>query len=396
MKRIFNIQRLVVTACCIATAYGTTDAKVTTANSFAPQQKITKEGLDNLTEQLVKEKNYDTIKYPHMGTNSYKNSIKEAIKLAIREKAYNAPGAEQLKDIFDDTIGNEETENYLILRCLCKYMLNQGDSLEVAVQRLHELFSRRLQDVEIFAKVADIEQLLKLNSPELVEKLRALTPAQTATTAEKSEVKPASTTNATVAMIDGAKDIFEFIKTKMGTEKDYGKTCNELIKQMPVQAKTEILNISGDIINTIAQEKQQGNTPLTVNWRFSGADAGNLHKYVPELPKSLNNATAQAKKSACLLSENLQATKDGSVAISGIDLITTSISDKILADTRSMLGIARLQILMAVLSKHNVLIVDLAGLNVHKEQFAILSQIYAKELTNPLIKRKLKKVLFVI
>ncbi len=394
MKGIFN--RLVVMACCIAISCGTIDAKVAAVNSSAPQAKITKEGLDNLTEQLLKSKNYDTVKYPHMATTNYQNSVREAIKLAIREKTYNAPGAEQLKDIFDYTIGNEETENYLLLRFLCKYMLKQGCSLDVAVQYLHELFSRRLQDVEIFAKVADIEQLLKQNSSELVEQLRILTPAEPATTAEKSEATLAVTSNSTAATIDGANDIFEFIKTKMGAEKDYGKTCNALIKQMPVQAKTEILNIQGDIINTIANEKRQGNNPLAVNWRFSVADAGNLQKYVPELSKSLNNASVQAKKSACLLSKNLRAIKDGSAAIVGIDLITTSISNQILSDIKSMLGIARLQILMAVLSKHDVLIVDLAGLNIPNEQLATICQIYAKELTSSLIKGKLKKVLFII
>ena len=396
MKRIFNIQRLVVMACCIATAYGDIDAKVATINNSTPQQKITKEGLDKLTEQLAKEQNYDTVKYPHMATNNYQNSIKEAIKLAIREKAYTAPGAEQLKDIFDDTIGNEETENYLILRFLCKYMQNQGNSLDLATQRLHELFNKRLQNVKIFAKVADIEHLLKQNSSELADKLRALTPAEPAVTATKPGAQTVATANATTATMEGAKDIFEFIKSKMGSEKDYGKICNALIQQMPVQAKTEILNISGDIINTVISEKQQGNTPLAVNWRFSVDDAGNLQKYISELSKSLNNASVQAKKSACLLSENLSATKDGVATTSGIDLLTTNISVKSLSDVKFMLGIARLQILMAVLSKHNVLIVDLAGLNLPKEQFAIISQIYATELTNPLIKGRMKKVLFVI
>ncbi len=395
MKKMFN--RIVVMACCIATAYGTVDAKAETINGSTPQQKITKEGLDNLAEQLLKEKDYDDInQYPNMNLPNYKDSINETIKLAIREKTYNDPGAEELKDIFDDTIGDTETENYLMLRFLCKYMLETGDSIEVAIQKLSDIFDERLQNVAIFAKVADIEELLKTDKSELVKKLRELTPQGSATPDEKLEDDSEKVTeDSSVTTIDGAKNIFEFIKTKTGQEKDYIETCNELIKQIPPQTKTEVLQISGNIIDKIVSEKQQGNTPLAVNWRLSATDAGNFQKYAPELSKNLNNASVTAKESICLLSENLQATTNGTIT-SDIDLITTTINDKILSNQKSMLVIARLHILMAVLSKHDVLIVDLAGLNLPKEQFATISQIYTNELMNPLIKDRLKEVLFVI
>lgn len=387
-------------ACCIATAYGTTDPEALTINSSAPQQKITKEALDNLAEKLLQANDYDIIEPIDMDPTDYKNSLKEAIKLAIREKVYDKPGAEQLQDIFDNTIGDEATENYLVMRFLCKYMLaKKGCSLDEAIQHLRELFDLRLEDVETFAKTIDVEELLERDSSDLLEALREVTPTGPATTDDASEAKTEVTANSSIETIDSAKDIFEFLKTKMGTDDDYVKACDELLKQMPAQYNTEVLDTSEDIVTKVAQETQLRNNPLGVNWRFSETDAGNLQEYIPALSDSLKKTSDEAQESFCLLSENLPATNDKPIndkPIYDIDLATTNISSDILSNQKSMQVIARTQILMALLSKHDVLIIDLAGLNLPEGQYQNIRQIYIKELFNPIINGKLKKLLFVI
>ena len=213
-------------ACCIATAYGTTDPEALTINSSAPQQKITKEALDNLAEQLLQANDYDIIEPIDMAPTDYKNSLKEAIKLAIREKVYDKPGAEQLQDIFDNTIGDEATENYLMMRFLCKYMLRERYSLDEALEHLCELFGKRLEDVETFAKTIDVEELLERDSSDLLEALREVTPTGPATTDDASEAKTEVTANSSIETIDRAKNRFKFLKTKTGTDDDYVKTCD--------------------------------------------------------------------------------------------------------------------------------------------------------------------------
>ena len=381
-------------ACCIATAYGSTEQKTSTL--YSSEQKITKETLENLAEQLLRANNYDAIEPTDMNSTDYKNSLKEAIKLAIREKVYNAPGAEQLQDIFDNTIGDEATENYLVMRFLCKYMLRERYSLDEALEHLCELFGKRLEDVEMFAKKIDVEGLLGRNLSDLLEELREVTPTGPATTDDASEAKTEVTANSYIETIDRAKDIFEFLKTKTGTDDDYVKACDELLKQMPAQYNTEVLDTSEDIVTKVAQETQQGNNPLVVNWRFPETEAGNLQEYIPALSDSLNKTSDEAQESFCLLSENLQAINDEPEIISDIDLTSTNISNEILSNQKSLQVIARTQILMALLSKHDVLIIDLAGLNLPEEQSQNIRQIYTKELSNPIINGRLKKLLFVI
>lgn len=384
MKRMFGILLLGVMACCIATSYGVeAEPQEKVVGKSEVQKEITEQCLEKLAEQLIGETSYDTELSQFMGNADYKNAVMETIKSALREKVYTTTGAEKLGDIFDETIGSEDTENYLIIRFLCKYMLKQGDSLETAIQHLYKIFDQRIRTATTFAKSANIEKLLKMNTTELVEKLEALIPDEPLKSAKMAT--------------NGAKDIFEFIKMHIGNIEDYEKACDDLLTKMPVYGKTDILNTSGNTVNTIVSERLKGNAPVAINWRYSTANAGTLQTYVPGLLESLNNASTQAKKSACLLSKDLKITvqKDGKETVHAVDVISSNVNTTILADIKSMKEIARLQCLIAILSGHNSLVVDMTGLNLTSDRLEAISKIYAKESANPLIKGKLKNVLFI-
>ncbi len=53
-----------------------------------------------------------------------------------------------------------------------------------------------------------------------------------------------------------------------------------------------------------------------------------------------------------------------------------------------------MQGVMALLTGHDVLIVGMNGFNVSKDRLAQIGKIYNEELSNPLVKGKLKKVFF--
>lgn len=364
-------------ACCIATAYGTSETPTTPDTTQVVSKKITGESLAKLAEQLITEHKYNTTEYPALTQDEYKYSIKAAMKAALRENAYVASKSVELKDIFDDVIGNPEKESYLILRFLCKYMISRHYNIEKAIQYLHEMFDERIDDIEIFAKVANVEGLLNQDSAELINKLRELTPDEP---------------------IEGAKDIFEFMTEQAGNVKNYEEVCSSLFGQIPRYDTTEMKKVTGDLLDVIVNEQEEGNAPIAINWRASDSDAGVFQKYVPELFDNLNNASSNAKKSnKHLLSRKVTAVidKNGTEAEHDIDLITSHINNSLLLNHHLLIEMARMQIFFAAISKHDVLIIDISGMNIQPNEIDEIHNIYQKQLANPLVKGKLKKVLFV-
>ncbi len=378
MKKMFNVPTLAIMACCISIAYGTSETPTTSGTTQVVSKKITDESLDKLAEQLVTEHKYNTTEYPSLIREEYKHSIKAAIKAALRENASVASKSVELTDVFDNVIGNPEAENYLILRFLCKYMILKGTSVDDTIRSLRKMFEERIDDIEIFAKVANVEGLLTREPTELINKLLELTPNEP---------------------IEGAKDIFEFMAEQAGSVKNYEEVCSSLFGQIPRYDTTEMKNVTGDLLDVIVNEQQAENVPIAINWRTSDLNAGVFQKYVPELFDNLNNASNNAKKSnKHLLSRNVTAVinKNGTGAKHDIDLITSHINNNFPLNDQSWIEMARMQSIFAVISKHDVLIIDISGLHIPQNEIDKIRNIYKNELANPLIKGKLKKVLFVI
>lgn len=378
MKKMFNVPTLAIMACCISIAYGTSETPTTSGTTQVVSKKITDESLDKLAEQLVTEHKYNTTEYPTLIQEEYKHSIKAAIKAALRENASVASKSVELTDVFDNVIGNPEAENYLILRFLCKYMILKGTSVDDTIRSLRKMFEERIDDIAIFAKVANVEGLLTREPTELINKLLELTPNEP---------------------IEGAKDIFEFMAEQAGSVKNYEEVCSSLFGQIPRYDTTEMKNVTGDLLDVIVNEQQAENVPIAINWRTSDLNAGVFQKYVPELFDNLNNASSNAKKSnKHLLSRNVTAVinKNGTGAKHDIDLITSHINNNFPLNDQSWIEMARMQSIFAVISKHDVLIIDISGLNIPQNEIDKIRNIYKNELANPLIKGKLKKVLFVI
>ena len=87
-------------------------------------------------------------------------------------------------------------------------------------------------------------------------------------------------------------------------------------------------------------------------------------------------------------------TANDSSKTSQIDLISCNVIDESSTD-QAIRELVRMQGVMALLTGHDVLIVEMIGFNVSKEKLAKIGTIYNDELNNPLVEGKLKKVFFV-
>ena len=119
--------------------------------------KITEKDINKMTEKIVSDIEYDYEKYPFMEKEEYVNSLKETIRLALREKVINQDNAKSLLDIFDATFGHPETENYMIMRMIYKYMINENLNFADAKERLLEIIEKRLNNIYTFVKIATLK-----------------------------------------------------------------------------------------------------------------------------------------------------------------------------------------------------------------------------------------------
>ena len=368
MKKVFIIPYLVASVCyaCVANATEVADGY--------KKRQINAECIDKLVSKLVENKEYSADNNPSLDPEQYKKSIKETIKMAIHEKIKNERSLEHLRDIFDDTIGETSTENYLMARWLFRYMIDEKLSLTDAVKRLKELIDSRISDVETFANQANIENVINQETSSLLNELSIYAP----------EIS-----------ITPAKDIFELIKSIVPSANEPSEAINIALSKIPSSHNTEVLTVSGNVLDYINQEKQRGSKPIAINWRNSNDDCGHLSKYVPGVIESLKNADDMAKSSSYVYSEKLDIVADNS-NVQQADLITCRIINETnFQNDQAIREIIRMQSVIAIVTGHDVLMIDMIGFNVSPERLAQIGKIYSEEINNPLVRGKLKKIFFI-
>ena len=350
MKKVFIIPYLVASVCyaCVANATEVADGY--------KKRQINAECIDKLVSKLVENKEYSADNNPSLDPEQYKKSIKETIKMAIHEKIKNERSLEHLRDIFDDTIGETSTENYLMARWLFRYMIDEKLSLTDAVKRLKELIDSRISDVETFANQANIENVINQETSSLLNELSIYAP----------EIS-----------ITPAKDIFELIKSIVPSANEPSEAINIALSKIPSSHNTEVLTVSGNVLDYNSND-----------------DCGHLSKYVPGVIESLKNADDMAKSSSYVYSEKLDIVADNS-NVQQADLITCRIINETnFQNDQAIREIIRMQSVIAIVTGHDVLMIDMIGFNVSPERLAQIGKIYSEEINNPLVRGKLKKIFF--
>ncbi len=435
-------------------------AKYTDSNTT-----ITTRDIDRMANDMVSKLEYDYDKYPFLKDDGKKDSLKEAISLAIREKIRREANTEGLEDIIDDIIGRPETENYLVARMLFRYMVNENLNLDNAMERLREVLSDRLGDVETFAKVANAEAIIKRSSSDIVNELKKLNNSSSNTEDDKnkeeklkeenkSNEKPENTNDNNEVSTDdsGAKveegdkkpselsetkaenadsvfpsrsdtstepstesagepkldeyvkpaqDIFEIIKTVTPSTTEPEEAINKTLGGIPSTNKTVVNSVQENTLELILKEKEAGNNPIAINWCDAQKNDNHLQKFIPKISESLAKLSESAKKNSCWYSEELYITSlknsDGTIspreAPQKVELISCNTIENSSTD-QAIRELVRMQGVMALLTGHDVLIVGMNGFNVSKDRLAQIGKIYNEELSNPLVKGKLKKVFF--
>ena len=372
MKKVFIMSCLIASICCACIA------NATEVSDGYNKRQINAECIDKLASKLIENKEYSSENNPSLDPEQYKKSIKETIKMAMHEKIKNEKSLEHLRDIFDDTIGETSTENYLMARWLFRYMIDEKLSLTDAVKRLKDLIDSRISDVETFAKQANIENVINQETASLLNDLSVYAP----------EIS-----------ITPAKDIFKLIKSIVPSTNEPSEAINIALSKVPSLNNTEVLSVRGNVIDYINQEKQIGSKPIAVNWRNSSDDGGHLSKYVPGVIESLKNADDMAKSSSYVYSENLDIVVDKSnsnATDQQIDLITCKIvNGSNFQNDQEIRELIRMQSVIAIVTGHDSLMIDMIGFNVSPERLAQIGKIYSEEINNPLVRGKLKKIFFI-
>ena len=397
---------------------------------------ITKQDMNRMAEDIVSKTKYDYNEYPFLKDDGYKDSLKEMIRLAIREKILNEDYIEEMEDIIDDTIGQPATENYLVARMLFRYMVNENLNLNNALERLREVLSKRLSDVETFAKIANVEAIIKRGSSDIVDELKKLDSSSSnmgddknkeekLEKENKSNEKPENandnnegsindlskkieekdkklsefsetraenvnsvfpsrsntstepnTESASEPKLDEdakpAQDIFEIMKTITPSITDSGKAINETLDSIPSTNKTVVNSVLRNTLDLILKEKEVGNNPIAINWCSAQKSDSHLQEFIPKLSESLVKLSESAKKNSCWYSEELYITN-----LKNSDGTVSPINTPQKVEIISCNAI-----------------VGMNGFNVSKDRLAQIGKIYNEELNNPLVKGKLKKVFF--
>lgn len=434
-------------------------AKYTDSNTT-----ITTRDIDRMANDMVSKLEYDYDKYPFLKDDGKKDSLKEAISLAIREKIRREANTEGLEDIIDDIIGRPETENYLVARMLFRYMVNENLNLDNAIERLREVLSDRLSDVETFAKIANAEAIIKRSSSDIVNDLKKLNNSSSNMEGDKNEEKkleeqsklnekPENTndndeipTGSAAKVEEGdkktselsetkaenadsvfpsrsdtstepstesagepklneyvkpAQDIFEIIETITPSTTEPEEAINKTLGDIPSTDETAVNSVQENTLELILKEKEAGNNPIAINWCGAQKNDSHLQKFIPKISESLAKLSESAKKNSCWYSEELYITNlknsDGTIspkeAPQKVELISCNTIEDSSTD-QTIRELVRMQGVMALLTEHDVLIVGMNGFNVSKDRLAQIGKIYNEELSNPLVKGKLKKVFF--
>ena len=351
------------------------------ANNHTFCAEINEETINKAAEDIMREhkQEYEGAKF--LNDSEHMDSLKEAIKLALREKVYNTPGAESLGDIFDNTLGNPATENYLFIRMLFKYMVDEELNIDDAIKRLHDVIENRLDDIEKYAKTANIEQVFNKSSEEIAKKIR-----------EKHETHN----------VLPARNIFELVKSIEPSVKDSGEAINKIISKIPSTNQTLVQSKAGDTLTFLLNEHKSGSKPAVINWRTTKQKAGLLQEYIPEIQESLQKNSQNEQHEQCLYSEklNLQSlngtsgeTKQSHSSFK-VDLISANAVTNAATD-QEIRELVRMQGVIALITGHDVLIISMRGFDVTQKRLVEIGKIYNEELNNPLIREKLKKVIFI-
>ncbi|MBQ9335657.1 MAG: hypothetical protein IJS10_03885 [Alphaproteobacteria bacterium] len=352
---------------------------LTTTHTFSAE--ITEGTLNKAAEDIMREHEKDYKSEPFLNDTEHMDSLKEAIKLALREKVYTTPGAESLGDIFDNTLGNPATENYLFIRMLFKYMVDEELNIDDAIKRLHDVIENRLDDIEKYAKTANIEKMLKKSSEEIAEKIRKIS--------ETHNVLP-------------ARNIFELVKSIEPSVKAPGEAINKILSKIPSTNQTLVQSKAGDTLTFLLNENKSGGKPAVINWRTTKQKAGLLQEYTPEIRESLQKNSQNEQHEQCLYSEklNLQSLNGTSDAPRQphasfkVDLISANAVTNATTD-QEIRELVRMQGVIALITGHDVLIISMRGFDVSQKRLVEIGKIYNEELNNPLIQGKFKKVMFI-
>ena len=344
-------------------------------------EAITEGSITRAAEYIMQKESKDYEGIPFLDTQESIDSLKEAIKLALREKVYTQPGAESLGDIFDNTLGNPATENYLFIRMLFKYMVDEELNVDDAIKRLHDVINNRLDDVETYAKTANVDEMFKKSSAEIAKKIRKIN--------ETRNVSP-------------AKNIFELQKSIEPSVKNPEETIKKILGKIPSNKQTSVQSKSGDTLTFLLNEHKAGNKPVAINWRTAKQDAGLLHEYIPEIKESLTKTSKNEQHEPCVYSEklNLYPSKDISaekikqntplkVDLISVNAVTNASTDQEIRE------LVRMQGVLALITGHDVLIISMRGFDVTQQRLVEIGKIYNEELNNPLIQGKFKKVIFI-
>ena len=418
-------------------------------------EAVNKEAVDELTEKLISETKYDDYTYPWV--KNFNSSIKEITKLAVKEKLTPKDEQDDLKRIFDISVGNPSNENYWVALYVLGLARNENLSIDSALEKASKSLESSLSRVESLTE-SEIEAMTSEDSLPIEDYIVARL-VLTLMTDEKLSLEDAGD-KAWELLVSSLKDVrlyitagkiqeimempdteFEKLLSEVRTDSNQDRISRDN-EYMASNSPDSVFPSRSDSSTQESSEVHQQPEiidPAKNIYELFGGDA-NVNKLLSAVPAKYKTLAVASKGIIPNLLTNERAAGNNPVVINwlvdtndngGLQKYAPGVKESLKNHSREgrsncclyspslITGDATVDLIsspqitnqnfsednvrylivqqyfIALATGHDEIIVPMSGFNVSKRNLVKIGNIYKKELTNSLFKGKFKKVIFV-